>query len=186
MVVFANAGVPMVCIGLPYMALVLAPVVLIEAAWYRRILRLPWPRACRGSLTANLQSTFLGLPVAWFVWTFAGRLSVALASAWGLMTREQFLYSYPAGLFVLVGTSGWLDPPAPGAGEVLVLGAGLVLLLPAYLVSYLWEARVLRREWPDLPGAQVRRRVWQAHLLSYGLLYALAGAQFYAVAWAEA
>jgi hypothetical protein len=182
--VFANVGVPMVCIGLPYMAVVLAPVVLIEAAWYRRSLRLPWSRAWRGSLTANLQSTFLGLPAAWLVWTVAGRMSLGLASARGLITPEQFLHSYAVGLLVLVGTAGWLDPPPPGTGQVLILGAGLVLLLPAYLVSYLWEGRLLRREWPHLAPAEVRRQVWRAHLLTYGLLYAVAASRFYAVAWA--
>jgi len=182
MTVFANVGVPMLFIGLPYMVAVLVPVVLIEAVWYWRFLRLPWPRAWRGAVWANLWSTLVGLRVAWLVWTVVAGMSVGLAHHWRLFTQEQFLESYAVGFLVLVGTSGWLAP-SPGVDEVLLLGAGLVLLLPAYLVSYLWEAQLLRRAWPELPAAEVRRQVWRAHLLTYGLLYAVAGARFYCVAW---
>jgi len=180
MMVFANAGVPMLFIGLPYMAAVLVPVILIEACWYWRFLRVPWSEAWRGSLNANLRSFCLGLPVAWLVWVFVGHMSVNLVSSYGLLTQEQFLESYIMGFLVLVGTSGWLLPN-PGIGEVLLLGAGMVLMLPAYMVSYLSEARMLRASWSARDAKQVYRQVWLAHVVTYGLLYLVAGYRFYTI-----
>jgi hypothetical protein len=179
MAVVANAGVPMLFVGLPFMAALLLPVILIEAVWYWRFLRLPWSVAWRGSGQANLWSCCCGLPLAWFVWFLAGSLGVSLVTASGLVTQEQFLWSKTVGFLFLFATSAWLYPGGDFSDGVLLQGAGLVLLLPAYLVSYLGEARLLRRRWPWLEPRRLRRQVWLAHLITYGLLYVVAGCRFY-------
>ena len=180
MVVFANAGVPMLFVGLPYMAAVLAPVIVIEAAWYWCFLRVSWSEAWRGSLNANVVTFFVGLPVAWVLWGVVGWVSVSLMSSSGLLNREQFLESYAVGFLFLVATSGWL-PPTPGFGEVLLLGAGMILMLPAYLVSYLSEAAILRGAWRERDARKVSRHVWLAHVVTYGLLYLIAVWRFRAI-----
>jgi hypothetical protein len=180
MPMFANAGLPMLCVGMPFLAAFLPAIVLIEALLYWRALRVSWSQAWRGSFEANMWSTFLGLPLAWIVWVFAGHTSVDLVQSSGLVTLDDFLGSYTVGFLFLVATSGWLYP-SPAIGEVLLLGAGMVLLLPAYLVSYLYEARYLQREWPELDARQVYRQVWLAHVVTYGLLYAVAGWWFIAI-----
>ena len=178
MLIFANAGVPMLYVGLPWMIGLLIPIVLLEACWYWRFLRIPWRAAWGGSCGANLWSTCIGLPVAWFVWVVVGHASLATAQSSGVVTQQMMLESYPIGFLYLVATSGWLIP-TPGMGEVLLLGAGMVLLLPAYLVSYMGEARILQSQWSAREPKEVYRQVWRAHLLSYGLLYLLAGYRFY-------
>jgi hypothetical protein len=179
--VIANAGIPMLFVGMPFMVAVLVPVLLIEAAWYWRFLRIPWAVAWRGSLAANLWSTFLGLPLAWAVWVFVGVVAIASAQYSGLFTTELFLTSYAVGVLVLVASSGWLLPTG-SANEVLLLGAGLVLLLPAYLMSYVSEAKILQSKWRGSDPRAVYRQVWLAHLVSYGLLYLIAGYRFYSIA----
>jgi hypothetical protein len=177
MTLLANAGVPMLFVGLPYMAAVLLPVVLIEACWYWRFIGVPWSLAWRGSLVANLWSLCLGLLLAWIVWVLVGHMSVRLAESTGWVTQEQFLQSYTVGFLYLVATSGWLFPN-PGISEVLLLGAGMVLMLPAFVVSYLSEARILQWAWPQRGRRRVYRHVWLAHVVSYGLLYAIAAYRF--------
>jgi hypothetical protein len=179
MALFANAGLPMLFVGWPVLVAALIPITAVEAMWYRRFLKLPGKRAWRGSLKANIRSTFVGLPVAWFIWAALGGVTVGITSSSGLISRELFLESYTVAFLYLVATSAWLLPTPGGSNEVLLLGAGMILMLPAYLVSYLTEARILRSEWTDRNPDQVYRHVWLAHLVTYGLLYLAAGFRFY-------
>jgi len=111
MAVFANAGVPMLFVGLPYMAAVFLPIVLLEACWYRRFLRVPWPQVGLGSLNANFFSFCSGLPVAWVAWALVGSVSVATGQASLHITREMLLESNPVGFLCLVAYSGTAIAP---------------------------------------------------------------------------
>jgi len=179
----ANAGLPMLMIGLPVMVMLLVPIACIEAAWYKTFLPVSWKRACLGSLKANCWSTFAGLPVTWLIWTMAGLMSLGIVAATKSISLETFVDSYVIGFLYLVATSGWLVPVQGDGMEVVILGAGLVLLLPAYLASYLLEARMLQRGWVELDRTQVYRQVWLAHVCSYGLLYLVGIYRFCAMAY---
>jgi hypothetical protein len=62
---FANVGLPMIFVELPFLAVALLPVAALEAAVYRWRLSMPWGQSWWGALRANLWSTFVGVPLAW-------------------------------------------------------------------------------------------------------------------------
>jgi hypothetical protein len=82
-VLLANTGVPMIAVQLPVMAIALLPIVLVEAAIYLRLGGTSWSSAWRGSLLANAVSTFIDIPIAWFVQLMILML-VGGGSAWGM------------------------------------------------------------------------------------------------------
>jgi hypothetical protein len=161
----ANAGIPMICVGMPALVFLFFPVVFIEALWYCLALGKSWRECFHGSLRANLWSTFLGIPIAWVVWSIAQHTTFGLSAAVGVEWPESRL---GAVLFMML-VSGWLW----NGHELAVLGATLVLMLPCYLVSYIGEARKLQSLWPDIDPKRVHRQCWLAHLMTYSLLYAV-------------
>ena len=171
MFILANAGLPMLMVGLPFMILLLIPIVAIEATWYRRFLAVSWREAWAGSWKANLWSTFAGIPITWLslvILEFVLMASVGISSDSKLLA-ESYVVSY----FYFLMTSPWLIPVRDGFGLVII-GAMMVLLLPAYLVSYLGETRVLQKRWPTIDRHKIRRNCWFAHMVTYGLLFLLA------------
>jgi hypothetical protein len=163
--VIADAGVPMLVIELPLMALALLPVVLIEVVVVRRSVALPFRSALLDLGMANVASTLVGVPLAWaamFVLEIATMLptggapppsadspiatlaSVALQAAW-LPPYEAYLY--------------WMIPVA-----------ATILLIPCFLVSVPIERWVLIRRWPTVERPVVRSAVLWANVWSYALL----------------
>lgn len=176
----ANAGLPMLFVGVPLMVLLLVPIVLVEAVWYCAALRVPLGQSLAGSLRANIWSTFVGIPLALLAWLLLGILGFYVA---GAVDPYTLVTSRPLGTLYFFLASGWL-PPVPEM-EIVIRGACLVLLLPAYLISYLGEARLLIKRWPHLNPSHVRRHTWYAHLLSYTLLYALALYRYCSLAYPQ-
>lgn len=177
MFLFANAGLPMLMVGLPLMLVLLVPIVAIEAWYYQRFLCLSWREAWRGSWKANLWSTCVGIPITWLALVI---LEFALMSTLPIHSQSTILAeSYFVSYLYFLMTSPWVIPVREGFGLV-VTGAMTVLLLPAYLISYLGEARVLQRLWPDLDRHHIRQQCWYVHLVTYGILFLLAWIRLYA------
>jgi hypothetical protein len=159
-VLIANIGIPMVFVTVPTMLLALVPVALVEGCVLCRICSLPAREACRGALRANLLSTLLGIPIAWFVLAVLQMVSGG-GVAWGLET--------PLDRFAAVTLqAAWLVP----YGEDLrwmVPAASLTLLIPFYVASVVVELAILKKRWPDSLD-HLRIGVIYANLLSYFLL----------------
>jgi len=64
-ILLANAGVPMLVLQLPYMAIALLPIIAIESRIARRCLGVSSSLAWHGVSIANAMSTFAGVPIAW-------------------------------------------------------------------------------------------------------------------------
>jgi hypothetical protein len=164
----ANVGLPMIFVELPFLAVALVPVAVLEAAIYRWRLSVPWRPALWGALRANLWSTFVGVPLAWLA-QVAGQIAVGGGSAWGLdapLGRLAAVTVQSAWLIPYEGEFGWMVP-----------AASLCLLLPCLLVSVGVEQRMLRQYWPDVPGRGVVGAVLIANVLSYLLLAGYWGVQ---------
>ena len=170
----ADIGLPMIFVELPCLAIALVPVALLEAAVYRWRLSLAWRKAWWGSLRANLWSTFLGVPIAWFL-QVAGQVAVGGGAAWGLDTPLSRLAAVTV-------QSAWLIPYESELGW-MVPAASLCLLLPCLLVSIGLEQWLLRRYWPDMSAGQVLGAAVLANVASYLLLAAYWSAQ---LSWALA
>jgi hypothetical protein len=163
----------MIFIEVPFLVLALFPVALLEAEVYRKGLGLSARKALAGSLVANLCSTFLGIPVAWFVLVVAD-LAVGGGGAWGLDTPLLRLAAVTV-------QAPWLIP-YEGEFYWMIPAASLFLMVPFFVASALTERYVLLQWWPEAERRKLTSRVWLANLLSYG---AMAGYWAWRLAVAE-
>ena len=163
MAAFADAGLPMIFVELPFLVVALVPVVLLEALVFRFGLPVSFPRALGGSLVGNLCSTFLGVPMTWLALVFA-QLCVGGGGVWGLQTPLRRVAAVTV-------QAPWLIP-YEGEFYWMVPAASLFLMLPFFLVSVVTERNVLSQCWPAVDGRRLTRSVWLANLLSYGALAA--------------
>ena len=149
----------MIGIYLPTLLLALLPVVFIEWVVAERLFAFDRSRGFRDVLLANLFSTLLGFPLFWC-------LGVALMMAIGpMLPRSDGGPSVWWDAFHFAQTMFW----AGGSGTGTRI-AGAAMLVPAFFVSLYAEYWLLRRLWPDLPPARLRKFVRVAHLFSYALL----------------
>lgn len=159
-IVLANAGVPMLFVQWPVMVLALIPILLVEAGLLRWRLALPLENCIRGSLIANLVSTFVGIPLTWI-----GLVCAEFAAG----TDRYFAVETPLQRIVAVTLQApWLGPHEHEL-RWMVPAASLVLLIPFLATSVIVEGLILTRLWRDLP----RRRVWAAALMANGVSYGL-------------
>src|SRR5262245_19697231 len=110
MTLSANAGLPILFLAAPYMAALFIPVVLIEAWWYWRSLRVPWSKAWHASLDANVWSTLRGIPLAWLLGVFVSVASDQALRSSGLHYYDLVQESKWLALLYLAGVSAWLPP----------------------------------------------------------------------------
>ena len=68
-VLLADIGVPMIGFYWPPAWLALIPIIVLEAWFARRDLKITWKIALLTTSVANSISTLLGIPIAWIAWT---------------------------------------------------------------------------------------------------------------------
>lgn len=161
--ILADAGVPMLFVAFPFAFYLLIPVIAVETWIARSVPQISLQRRFFGALAANVFSTAVGWPIAWYILVLLQMYvipgggggygldtplhriaSVTLQAAW-LIPYERDLY--------------WMVPTA-----------SIVLLLPAFLITIPSEALVLRFVWRQTAVSERRRFVWVANLWSYALL----------------
>lgn len=164
---FANMGIPIVCIALPIMLLALGPISGVEAIVYRMLLGRPLRDAFWSSLIANLWSTLVGVPFTWFL-VLIVQLSIGGGSAWGMDTARQRLEAVTL-------QAAWLVP-YPDHLPWMIPAASIALLFPFYVGSVTVECIALAARWPTLPRKKLILGVLLANALSYmglGCYYSL-------------
>jgi hypothetical protein len=160
----ANMGVPVIAASLPGMLLLLAPVVLLEAAVYCRALQIRYRQSLRPVLEANVTSTLLGIPLAWALHFMVQSVLTSGGPAGDLDTFAQKIYAVTV-------HGAWLGPYYEYPDWMLP-AALMVGMVPAFFMTVLIESRVMRRLFPQTTRRTVHRSVWQANLVSYALLLA--------------
>ncbi|MBX3727877.1 MAG: hypothetical protein KF858_01730 [Candidatus Sumerlaeia bacterium] len=161
----ANAGVPMLIIQLPALAVTLPIVIAIESFVARR--DSGGPEISSEAVTiANLFSTFLGFPILWVGLVALQVLQdVALEAAGMSLSSEPWIWVHAVTL-----QAAWLWPWEEHL-HWMIPTAMLVLLVPAFFASVFVErlvhCRLLRVEFRD---AKVARLVWRMNLASYVFL----------------
>ena len=171
---FANAGVPLLCVGLPYLAALLIPVTLIEATWYHFVLRISWKEALRGSWKANFWSTLIGIPIALGIWSAAG--IVGLGCQFWFAGRYGGVgpwHVQVAAVLLFLFAGGWAFG-REGPGEVGLWACDLGDDAACLLGLIHWRVRQLRKAWPTLDPKRVYRQCWLVHLCTYAMLYTVA------------
>jgi hypothetical protein len=170
-VLYANIGVPMVCESVPLMLLALLPIALVEAIVFRIILEMDFRQAWHGAWRANLWSTLVGIPAAWFMLVVI-QMALGGGRAWGMDTPQQRLTAVTL-------QAAWLIPYS-GHLRWMIPAASLVLLTPFWLASVIVEYRFLRDDWAKrYSPRRLFGAVVLANLLSYALLAGYYGVQLY-------
>ncbi len=157
----ANAGVPMLALHLPTMAVLLVPIIAIEYFYGRYKLTISRSRVLRGVTGANLASTLVGIPLTWLMMLV---LNIATTG-----TEAKGLNTLPGRFASVVLQSSWLVPYETDL-DWMIPAATLVLLVPYYFASVAIERLVLRTMWKHDGAQQLSSIVWQANGLTYGLL----------------
>ena len=157
MILFADAGIPMLAVVWPVMWLAFLPVVVIESLVALKSLGLQFRRALAVTAAANAVSTLVGIPLTWFV----------------LVVLELVLWGggvHPIGTpwqaaITVCKEAAWLCP-YENAIDWMVPVAAILLCVPFYFVSVLIEYFIVRRMVSN-DGRPVRRFCWWANLWSY-------------------
>ncbi len=170
---YANIGLPMIFITLPWMVLSLIPVIAVEGHICSRRLNLTAGKAIKVTTASNLTSTFIGIPVSWGI-------LVALQMLTG-GSGSQGIDTVLGKLLAVTWQAPWLIPYEKEL-YWMVPSAGMVLMLPYFFASWLVEYQVSRRLLPDKDRRDVKRTVLYANLASYALLeLVIAGYLIYSV-----
>ncbi len=161
----ANMGLPMLILMLPAFVVTLPVVIAIEAWVIARQLEIEIRVGLGPVAWANVLSTLVGIPVAWFLVVVLETLvGVSLWKLWPDVGSGM-----PARLHDIVGLllqAGWLGMGAERQ-HWLIPGAGLVLLVPFCAASAWVERRAVAARLPELPRASIDRAVLRANLVSY-------------------
>jgi hypothetical protein len=92
MALFANVGLPMICVYWPSAWIALVPIVLIEAWVGTRLLKIPFGSVLKTAFLGNFVSTLVGIPVTWLVLALIEFLFFGRAE--GLQTIPHKLYAF--------------------------------------------------------------------------------------------
>ena len=165
-----DMGLPMIIPSLVLMAVALVPIVLIEAYVVGSTLQTETKKVLRSVAIANLASTFVGIPVTWFLLAMLEFASVHLLIA----TTDRNPWT---DLFSITLGAPWVAPGGRNE-QWVVLGAMLFLLIPYCLASWCVEYLVIegmfakRQDGAGVTASlkHLKLAVGKANLVSYCLL----------------
>ncbi len=160
-----NMGLPMIIPSIVLMVVALFPIVFIEAYVVKTMLALSFRKALLSVAIANLVSTFIGIPITWFLLML---LEFASVTSLGAFTDQNIWTS----LFSVTLGAPWVYP-GHNEEKWIILGAMLFLLLPYAIMSWFIEYLVIRkvqREQIKASSQALKHSVGIANLVSYCLL----------------
>lgn len=160
--VLLNAGIPMLGIW-PLSWFALAPVIWIEWMVVRRRPALAQAPVGKGIAWANVASSIIGVPIAWFAWLFVGRALRDRLVEHPIVTQSERV------LEVVLGAA-WRPPYTPSTPPWEMPLAVCVLLVPCFLISILFEHWVCRAFWRGVPPRETLTAVIRMNLASYAFL----------------
>ncbi len=158
MVLFADAGIPMLAVVWPFMWLAFLPVVVIESLVALKSLGLHFRRALVVTAAANAVSTLVGIPITWF-------LLVILDLIIGNGGQWQPIDTPMQAALAIFQQAAWLCPYEEEL-HWMIPTAAIVLCIPFYFASVWIEYFVARHMVPN-DFRQVRRFCWWANFWSY-------------------
>ncbi len=176
----ADAALPLVWFTMPAVVLMLIPTVLLEGFLLKFWLRISSRRALKASLIANAASTIAGVPLA----TLLAYLGTAAVSPWTRQIIQKEHWQSPLGDFVMaIANSSYISAYVVEAPWLLP-AALLIILVPAFFLSWLLEYWIVRgmlikrpaagvTEPETVSAASINRAVRRANFVSYVLLFIL-------------
>jgi hypothetical protein len=158
---FADAGVPMLALIIPGFAVSIIPIIIIEYFYLKRKLALTAAHARTASITSNLVSTLIGIPLTWLILVVI-QMFTGGGRAYGIDTLI-------GRIIAVTWQAPWLIPYESDLGW-MIPAAGIVLLVPFFFVSCWIEYIISRRVLRESDAKAVKIAVRGANLLTYGLM----------------
>ena len=156
---FANSGLPMIVLGVPFMAILGVAVIGIEYYFYKKNFNISSKSILLHTFIANVITTIIGYPLSWGI-----LLGVqAITGSGGVIPLDSITNIAKAIFF----QAAWLVPHKEGM-EWLIPACGLVGIVPAFITSYFFEKIYLRRTFGN--PTNISKIVLKAHIYSYTLL----------------
>lgn len=154
----ADIGVPMIFVTLPMMVVALIPIIALESLFSLSLRHLPFKKILKCFIIANLVSTFLGIPVAWFV-LFILQILTGGGWAYGLSSPvfKLLAVTWQAPWLIPYRNMHWMIPAAL-----------IVLQVPFFFVSWWIEYFVVKIMLPDVDKNVVWKTLRNVNILSYG------------------
>lgn len=160
---WANAGIPMLALAWPAQWLALLPVVGIETFVVARAMRTPFKAQLWPVAKANLLSTAIGVPIAWFAMLLIEGYVAAVVLAQLPPVHELPVW---AQVVVFPFLAAWIVE-----GSVLEIQASfLVLAIPFCFLSVYIEHRSLAGGVREEDRGRLRWAVRVGNVLTYSLL----------------
>jgi hypothetical protein len=160
-IVHANAGVPMLFLAMPAFVISLLPIIAAEAVYLSKSLALSTGKAVRTVSIANVVSTVIGIPLTWVLLVLL-QMVTGGGSAYG--TNSTL-----GKVLAVTWQAPWLIPYEKDLHWMIPV-AGLVLLVPFFFASWWSEYLVSKILLKDLSAIELKAKVRNANLISYGLL----------------
>lgn len=150
---------------LPVSIMALVPVILIEAAFGRRMLKLSWPEALKIFGRANLHSTFWGVPLTWLLLLI---IEMVLGLTVGPLFEGSNLSKQTLFILQVIGSpvSAWIGPGKPWDVYIAFVG----LSIPFCIASIFIEEWSINRQISKVPYAAIRKSLVFGNISSYLLL----------------
>jgi hypothetical protein len=142
-------------------------VILIEAIIIKKRIGHSYIKAFRTVTLANLFSTFIGIPITWFVSIIFTQLILESTSPYKTQFPEIFRKAERV-IELMIDSGGFLRPPAHVA-----LFATIFLLIPYYYMSVFSEHIVIKGFYKDVEPIKVKRAVIFMNRITYILLGSL-------------
>lgn len=159
----ANAGVPMIFLTLPGMALALIPVIFLEMKVLGKMLGLSRRVAFKVSAWSNILTTFVGVPLTWAILTLVEGLTGG-GRAYGIDSPAKKLLA-------VTWQAPWMIPYEADKNLYWMVPAAVMwLLVPTFFMSWWLEYRAAARMLRDTDRMQLKSAMFKANLLSYALL----------------
>jgi hypothetical protein len=157
--VFANAGIPMIGLIIPWFGISIIPVIIIEGYVIKKIAALGTAVSMKISTVANLITTILGIPITWV-------LLVLIQFSLG----EYYLFENETyqNIHEIILNAAWLNP---GALDSDLAVAGMIMLLPFFLVSYSIEYFIVKRFFAGVGTSKIvaKKAAFITNLITYSL-----------------
>ncbi|MCP4601610.1 MAG: hypothetical protein GY847_14045 [Proteobacteria bacterium] len=158
---YADAGLPMLIIIMPAFGIAFIPIVVIEAVYLSKKLKIAGRSAVLASSVSNIVSTVFGVPLTWL-------LLVGIEIATGAGNVPDFDDVWSKVLSVTL-QAPWL-PPYGQHLDWMIPTAASVLLVPFFFVSWWSEYLVSKLFFRAVERLLLRRIIRNANLITYGLL----------------
>ncbi len=145
---FADTGLPMIIVGMPYLILLLIPIIFIESYVFQKELKLGYKRLFKAVGLANIASTLAGYPLSWII-LFGVELLTTGLYAFFIGSRSPHYNRFWETILNIIGfvlSAAWLIPwNIETEGYWMIPLAMSIGLIPAYYISVYMESRVIQK-----------------------------------------